>query len=62
MTEWLECPCCKGQGYLRIYDPEWPDAAPIFITPCCHCAGTGKISNDGRGPETREEQTNDKAN
>lgn len=39
----VECPCCQGEGWLRITLGEFPDDPP-YHAPCCHCANSGKIA------------------
>lgn len=43
--ELLECPCCKGEKHLLVYDDNWPEDAPHRLQ-CTHCEGIGVIAMD----------------
>lgn len=46
----VECPCCKGVGYLNLYHELRPTDAPWTVL-CTHCMGVGVISTDASSPK-----------
>jgi len=43
----LECPCCKGRGYLIVHGPQFGlDWSKTEHHPCTHCMGKGTIPDD----------------
>lgn len=42
----VECPCCKGKGWLELYDASFTDddgAELVQHVPCCHCSAKGYV-------------------
>src|SRR5215831_5051007 len=53
----VACPCCKGKGYLVVWD-EAPDDDLGIGHFCTHCSGTGTIKTElpaELNPPTRPE-------
>jgi len=41
------CPCCKGSGWLFVYDQTAP-GVPVRRDLCTHCMGQGTIATELR--------------
>jgi len=46
MDDLIECPCCKGSGWLVLYDEANPEDPPRKVI-CLHC-DDGKVPPDNR--------------